>query len=342
MLAADDGHEVELVAGWTQGDRGDDIPAGRSRYRRVRSWLPTRDFTGLLSWSLLTQLWVSIGRSDVVHVSFAREAIPIAAVGIAALRRRPVVAQPHGMLTSRSSRMLRLLDRVIRPLMRRPFTWIALTEQEEHDLLDRFGTTLRSVRVVGNPVPFDEAEIDRLRASASPIDRTAIFIARLHPRKRVLDFAAAAAIAEENDWSDRYVAAGPDQGDLPELLERARAIATLRYDGQVPSAAIPALLARSGVFVLTSENEPWGNVLASAVALGVPSVITRSSALANVLEGEPGVRVVDDGDPVALAGAVHEMLETGHVDPSRIFGRDTVRRALVRIYRSAASERTRP
>jgi glycosyltransferase involved in cell wall biosynthesis len=329
------GSTVEVVAGWTAGDRAASLSGVRSSFRQVRPWLPTKDFTGLLSWAILRQLWVSIGRADVVHVSFAREAVPVAAVAVALVRRRIIVAQPHGMLTSRTSRAHDVIDALLRPLLRRVHHWVALTTTEQRDLRLRFGPSVRDISVIGNPVPIDDSAADRLQELGATPDGSAVFIARLHPRKRVLDFAAAAAVAENNGWSERYRVIGPDQGDLAALLRRVEVLPNLIYEGQVDSSAIPALLAGSSAFVLASRDEPWGNALATSVTLGVPSVLTRSSALAEVLDGRPGVHVVEDGDAVAIAAAVHESVEHGHVDASDLFGRATVQHALLQVYRSA-------
>jgi glycosyltransferase involved in cell wall biosynthesis len=221
------------------------------------------------------------------------------------------------MLTSRTSRAHEVIDALLRPLLRRVHHWVALTTTEQRDLRLRFGPSVRDISVIGNPVPIDDSAADRLHELGATPDGSAVFIARLHPRKRVLDFAAA------------------DQGDLAALLRRVEVLPNLIYEGQVDSSAIPALLAGSSAFVLASRDEPWGNALATSVTLGVPSVLTRSSALAEVLDGRPGVHVVEDGDAVAIAAAVHESVEHGHVDASDLFGRATVQRALLQVYRSA-------
>lgn len=336
-LVARAGHDVELVAGYTGDDEGPALRAGRSSYRLVRPWLPTRDFTALLSFGMLRQLWRSVGRADVVHVSLAREAVPVAALAIARVRRRPVVAQPHGMLTSRTSRAHDALDRVLRPLYRGVAHWFALTTVEERDLRGRLGSAIRESTAIGNPVSIDADDVAQLRATAPAPERSAVFIARLHPRKHVLDFAAAASVAAAHGWPDRYRVFGPDQGDLEALLAEAATTPALEYDGALDPDVIPAYLTTIGAFVLTSADEPWGNVLATAVTLGVPSVLTRSSALAADLDGVAGVRIVPDGDATAIAVAVHDALEQGHVAPSTIFDRTVLLHRVERILERVVS-----
>ena len=88
--------------------------------------------------------------------------------------------------------------------------------------------------------------------------------------------------------------------------------------------------------MLTSEAEPWGNVLAIAVTLGVPVVLTASSALAGSLAGDPGVHVVPDGDADAIASAVHAAVSGGRVPPSSRFDRARTRDALIEVLAAAA------
>lgn len=65
---------------------------------------------------------------------------------------------------------------------------------------------------------------------------------------------------------------------------------------------------RSTVFMTPSEREPWGNILASAVALTIPSAVTRSAALASLVEAFAAGRIVADGDHLALLGGVHNLV----------------------------------
>ncbi|WP_345481909.1 glycosyltransferase [Amnibacterium soli] len=331
-LAAASGYDVELTAGHLSGDSPPAMRNGTTSFRPVRRWLPTRDFTTLLSVGMVRQLWVSIGRADVVHIALAREAIPVTALLIARLRRKRVVAQPHGMLTSRTSAAHDVIDRILIPLLTKVDRWAALTEEERRALRSRFGSSVRDVTVLGNPVAVDRGDIRSLLDAAPLPRREAVFIARLHPRKRVLDFARAAQVSAARSWQDRYLAFGPDQGDLAAFAAVEQHVESLSYGGVLPADGVVAALLAAGVFVLTSFEEPWGNVLATAVTLGVPVVITRSTALAPQLVGRPGVHVVDDGDADAIAAAVHAALDDGRVDPPGLFDRDAFASRLTHLY----------
>ncbi|MEI9896310.1 MAG: glycosyltransferase family 4 protein [Chthoniobacter sp.] len=78
--------------------------------------------------------------------------------------------------------------------------------------------------------------------------------------------------------------------------------------GLVPLERVPALIAQSSVLCLPSRYEPFGIVVLEAFAQKVPAVVTRVGALAHlVTDGETG-RVIDPGDPAALAAALEDLL----------------------------------
>lgn len=334
------GWDVSLVAGALRGKEPiiEHLSPGLEVHlRTVHRWLPTRDFTGLMSWALAGAIWRSVGSATLVHISMARETIPVAALLVAVVRGRPVILQPHGMLTARTSRMHRLVDLVLLPLFRSASSWIALTAVEADDLRRAYGDWLPRLHLIGNPVPFSADQATVLRAL--PHRREAVFIGRLHSRKRVRDIVAAAEYARSQGWSDEYVLVGPDQGELGGVQKAAEQNPFIRYEGPIPGREVPGRLARASVFVLPSSNEPWGNVLAMALSLGMPCVIASSAALAATVSAWPQVRIYPDGDFTALARAVHDLMsrDFSHWSGSQLFDRENTGRELDAAYRAAIS-----
>jgi glycosyltransferase involved in cell wall biosynthesis len=60
------------------------------------------------------------------------------------------------------------------------------------------------------------------------------------------------------------------------------------------------------MFVLPSYSENFGNVVAEAMAVACPVIVTKEVGLASLVR-ETGAGVVTDGDPALLAKAVNEM-----------------------------------
>jgi L-malate glycosyltransferase len=70
---------------------------------------------------------------------------------------------------------------------------------------------------------------------------------------------------------------------------------------------VPALMHALDAFVLNSENEPLGLVLAEAMACGTPVIATRGGGVSEIVsDGQTG-RLVDYGDREALANAMVEL-----------------------------------
>ncbi|MFJ6355781.1 glycosyltransferase [Pseudarthrobacter oxydans] len=298
---------VTLVAGALPND----APAWGSQpftyqFPTVRKLPRGRGFTSCMSWTLLRCLVRTIRASDIIHVSYARELTPLLAAQLAIIFRKPLVLQPHGMLTARTSRLHRVVDLIARPIFLRASRIVALTVVERSELQNWSGLRNDDLYIViGNPLPFERKEYPVL--TIKPGAR-ALFIARLEPRKRVSDFLDAQRYAATRGWDEVYEIVGPDQGDGEAVRLAAAATDKLVYRGAVPATEIDNILDTAGVFVLTSRNEPWGNVLVAALVKGIPVVVTESAALAQEIRQNHLGLVVPDASPEMVAEAVHVVL----------------------------------
>lgn len=304
VVARDSGWDVRLLAGTIAGDAPDSTSV-TSVFPMVRKLIPmSPGFTTMGSVGLLRALWTEIGAADVIHVSTAREFIPLTSIILSLLRRKRVVAQPHGMLTARRSLLHIAVDLVMRPLMRRVSTIIALTEHEAK-ALNEWARGLAPISVLGNPLP--SGLVAEIRET--PRKQQAIFAARLHARKRVDVFSQAAFISSTSGWDEEYVAFGPDEGELGTLETAVGACnGKLVYGGTLSADEVTEAVRCSGVFVLPSSKEPWGNVLATALGAGLPVVVSSSASFAQMVSEYQAGIVVSDGDPQSLAAAVHKIL----------------------------------
>jgi glycosyltransferase involved in cell wall biosynthesis len=70
----------------------------------------------------------------------------------------------------------------------------------------------------------------------------------------------------------------------------------------------PGLMRHLDVLVLPSYQEPFGTVLAEAMAVGTPVVATRVDGLPEVVADGVTGRLVEPGDPDGLAAGVLEVL----------------------------------
>jgi glycosyltransferase involved in cell wall biosynthesis len=135
------------------------------------------------------------------------------------------------------------------------------------------------------------------------------FVGRIEPRKAPADLVAAASAIRREVPDARIVLVGDDPyGDDPgyvRRVEREAATAGVERHGWVDNA--PGLMRHLDVLVLPSRQEPWGTVLAEAMAVGTPVVATRVGGLAEVVEDGVTGRLVPPASPTQLAAAAVEV-----------------------------------
>jgi glycosyltransferase involved in cell wall biosynthesis len=300
------GHDVELVMGW-DGNLEVSVPGVTVRLFPVRR-IPGTGFSGLFSRELQRHISdVATGR-DIVHVHLGRDLVTAPAALRATKGRAMVFMQTHGMVMPDSRLRASLFDKVyISSALRRAAGILVLTPEEERGLGELVDGHAPIDRVT-NGVTVGGAQGPSGSQEGNPV-LDVLFLARLHPRKRVLTFARAAAIAAETLPSVRFSVVGPDEGDLGALKQFVsdnRLERTLFYEGPVAPGTAPLRIARSSVYVLPSVNEVVPMSVLEALAVGTPTIITRSNGLARTLE-EHHAAVVIDESPEALAEAIREL-----------------------------------
>jgi glycosyltransferase involved in cell wall biosynthesis len=269
--------------------------------------LPSRSYSGLMNWQVLIELFRAIKKHEVIHLSYCREFLAPLAFTMALFMRKGIILQTHGMLTSRTSRGLKLYDALVsRPQLMKAGRVIALTEVEVRNLTRTFGR-LDNVVPLANPLLFRLSQIETLRNASRRNEF--IFLGRLESRKRIMDLAAAAEILELERVPWKVCVVGPDQGELEKVRSAEKNLINFSYEGAIPLQEVAQRLAQSKAFVLPSINEPWGNTLTLALSLGVPVIVTKSAALAPAVNSYGAGLVVADGKPVELARAMKQIAD---------------------------------
>lgn len=312
---------------------------------QVRHLLSLKSYFDLGSFSMIPVLW-RYSKVQCAHISFARGITPYLFTIFCAINKTPVILQTHGMLTSRSSHAHKILDALItRKLVENSHRILALTIKEKESLISWHPKLELKVQVLGNPTNLLNKKSDEDSTNS------VLFAARLHPRKRVQDFVNAAKISYELGQGIEYKVLGPDEGDLGIVSSYASELPNLEYLGSTTGNGVLEELSRSKVFALTSMDEPWGNVLISALAMGKPVVITSSSHLSTLIGDSQAGQVVPDKDPAAIAAAVAHMMQPNVYEVfaknalelhRTAFSNDVVKNALYQLYVEAISKSARP
>ncbi|HEY4096291.1 MAG TPA: glycosyltransferase [Baekduia sp.] len=166
------------------------------------------------------------------------------------------------------------------------------------------------VNVIGCPVELDPAPASAPWPSRENGGGPVVgFVGRLVPRKGALDLVKAAPAIRAARPDVRVVVVGDDpyEDEETEYAAAVRASSDVHHVGRVAEAA--GILGQLDVLVLPSRQEPFGTVVAEAMAAGTPVVATSVDGLPElVTDGVTGA-LVEPGDTAALAVAVLRVLE---------------------------------
>ncbi len=134
------------------------------------------------------------------------------------------------------------------------------------------------------------------------------FVGRLEPRKGPLDLVRAVPAIRARLPHTRVVIIGDEPyGLAPGYTRQVLAADGVEHHPWVANA--PGLMRHLDVLVLPSYEEPFGTVLAEAMAVGTPVVATRVDGLPEVVRDGVTGRLVEPGDLQGIADAVVEVLQ---------------------------------
>jgi len=278
--------------------------------------------------------------------------VTLPAAVLAALFGVRYVVQPHGMIAPDKRAKARIFDALAtHRVLRRASRVFALTEREQSNLA-ALTPTPQSIDQIPNGI----RHYPEHQRPATPSGRIpeVVFIARLHPNKRVMAFANMARLLYDDGVVAKFTVFGPDEGDLSKLLEYIRsgsAPPSLTYEGPLKQGRAPDRLAAADVYVLPSEREVFPMTVLESLAVGTPSVVTVGCEISHELE-QNAAALVTDGTPTQLASAVRtllldramwrELANNGRVLVREHFGIEMVADKLEAAYRGRNSSRGIP
>lgn len=252
---------------------------------------------------------------------------------------RALISLPRAQRLARSADVVYLNGGVtarVLPAVRRSDARIVL---HVHDLVERVPPHWRAADVV---LADSQAVADRLEGLDAHVVHCPVelevpdrpppfalggelvgFVGRLEPRKGPLDLVRAAPRIKALRPGARVLLVGDDPfGADPGYTEQVRSAPDVEHIGWVEDAA--AVMPHLDVLVLPSYEEPFGTVLAEAMAAGTPVVATRVGGLPEVVEDGVSGLLVEPGEPVQLAQAVAHVLD--HRASMSVAARERARR----------------
>lgn len=308
---ADRGHDVTLVAGSLAAGSTLPISGVEVRTFGILTMGRAPSYTKICSPALMKWVRRHAREFDVVHIHLSRDFVTLPAARLIMLMRVPVFVQTHGMINPRNAIPYKIIDSVLTiPILsgaRRAF-YLNATELTK---LQKANNRTARYAALANGVPTATATVPDEPKQARP---EVLFMARLHPRKRVTVFARTAASLAQH-FDAQFTIIGPDEGEgaaVDQIFDEARAAhpsigLRLRRFGPLPVAEVPARLAAASVYVLPSVNEPLPMSVLEAMAAGLPVIVTDTCGFAELVSGADAGIVVNDSVE-SLTAAISESL----------------------------------
>jgi len=302
------GHEVIVVGSTRDYDPIPRTVGGvRVRLWRARQAIPFAGFLGIFVPELFMWMWRNRRDIDVVHVHMSRDMVSLPAAALALILRKGLVVQTHGMVVESDHWFAPLLDQLLtRPVLSRASAVLFLTEQERRGL-SHVSHRARLHRLL-NGVPRSEAPRTADIAAEIP---EALYLARLHERKRPVLFVEAAAELLKLGVSASFALVGPDQGEGDNVRRAIEGLGDLaayvRWEGALPLEATLARMRDASIYVLPSVQEPFPMAVLEAMSVGLPVIVTDSCGLADVIAAT-GCGIVVDETQESLVDAMRCLL----------------------------------
>jgi glycosyltransferase involved in cell wall biosynthesis len=309
------GIQVSVYTTNVDGNSHSDVPLGTPVDMDGVSvhYFPVPAFRRLY-WSpaLARQLRKTVAEFDLVHLHSVFLWPTYIAARLAHRAGIPYLISPRGMLVGdvirNKSRFVK--SAWINLIERRSIAQAArlhVTAEIEGDEVKALGLKLPEIVCVANGVTWPSRHIS---LAAGPFANTprpyALFLSRVN-RKKGLD-----RLISAWKWVPQLalmIAGNDEEGYLPRLkaLALSEGVADrVLFLGPVSDEHKWALYENAEMFVLPSYSENFGNVVAEAMAMACPVVITPEVGLAKLVSAI-GAGVVTPGEPRILAQAITEL-----------------------------------
>jgi glycosyltransferase involved in cell wall biosynthesis len=311
------GHDVHVYTTNVDGDSELDVPTDRPveldgvKVHYFPVWKPLRRLYG--SPALARRLRATIGEFDVAHIH-AVFLLPLRdAARAAASAGVPYVVTPRGML--------------IRVLIQRKSRWVKtawinlferktlanaaavhVTAEVEGTEFKALGLPARRIECIPNGVewPGRHAPLEEGPFASLP-EHYALFLSRINWKKGLDRLITAWQWVPDVPL---VIAGNDEESYRPQLEKLVQSLglgSRVLFVGPASDTDKWSLYARARLFVLPSYSENFGNVVAEAMAMGCPSLVTAEVGIAPLLSATGAGKVVS-GDPEILAAQIRELL----------------------------------
>lgn len=183
---------------------------------------------------------------------------------------------------------------------------ITVSNLTRQTVIEKYGIDPAKVTTVHNAVTPLSEEFLNVQVE-KPKDKVVTFLGRITMQKGPEYFVETAAKVLKNAHNVRFVMAGSgDMMDKMINLAAERGIADrFHFPGFQKGKQVYEMLKASDVYVMPSVSEPFGISPLEAMQMGVPSIISKQSGCAEILNN---VIKTDYWDVDAMADAIHSIV----------------------------------
>lgn len=317
---AEKGHEVTVAAGsFGYGENTpteyDGVPLKLFPVIRI---IPKTGFAGLTSPKLLTWLTKNCEDFDVVHVHLARDFLTMASAYVVRRKKVPYVVQTHGMVDPSTKLLSIPLDAGwTRRILRDAKRVFYLNEREKGNIKAVARQNLR-FQELRNGV--ESADICPRKLSHD--QHQVLFLSRLDPQKRAINFVRMAVSLHKRNANLRFALVGPDEGDAQLVLAEiamTNAASYVHWEGSLPPDQTSKRMYEADVVVLPSFKDTFPMSILESLALGIPVVVTESCGISGDIRSSDSGNIAIDDDVMSLVESVESLLsdEAVYTDKSR-------------------------
>lgn len=185
---------------------------------------------------------------------------------------------------------------------------ITVSNLTRQTVIEKYGIPAYKVTTVHNAVEPLSEELLNLEAPPGKTSKVITFLGRITMQKGPEYFVEAAAQVLSKVHNAQFVMAG--SGDMMEkmirLVARRGISDRFHFTGFLKGKQVYEMLKASDVYIMPSVSEPFGISPLEAMQMGVPSIISKQSGCAEILEN---VIKVDYWDTNAIADAIYSIIK---------------------------------
>lgn len=183
---------------------------------------------------------------------------------------------------------------------------ITVSDLTRRTVIEKYGIDPAKVTTVHNAViPLSSELLNLPRRTGG--DRVVTFLGRITMQKGPEYFVEAAAKVLRKDRGVRFVMAGSGDmmNDMIRLAAKRGISDRFHFTGFLKGRQVYEMLRDSDVYIMPSVSEPFGISPLEAMQMGVPSIISKQSGCAEILNN---VIKTDYWDIDAMADAIHAII----------------------------------